>query len=534
MIRPGMGLSHHDTLVLLGLLVGIGGLVALSPLTRIPYPIFLVLGGLALGFVPALPTVTLRPEYVLVGVLPALLYASAFFTSLRDLRRNMRAIGLLAIGLVAATVLTVAVVAHEWIGMPWAAAFVLGAVVAPTDPLAASAIFERLGIPRRLVTLIEGESLVNDATALVVYRVAVGAVVTGTFSARDLGQGFIVAVAGGLGVGLVVGYLVRMVRKRIDNPPAEVTLALLTGYLAYLPAELLGASAVLAAVTAGVYLGWHTPELTTPESRLTNDAVWRILQFVLNAILFVFVGLQLPAIVDALGNRSWPALLGDATLISGAVVLTRIIWMYPATYAPRFLFPSLRARDPYPPWQAPTLLAWAGMRGSVSLAAALAIPLVTDAGRPFPGRELIVFLTFSVILVTLVGQGLTLPLVIRWLGLEDDGVLDREEAKARIHAADAALARLEELKDENWVRDDTAERLRGLYGFRKRRFAARFDEGDDGAIEQRSLSYQRLLRELIDAERQSVFDLRRDGKISDETMRRVERDLDLEDTRLDV
>ncbi|MDX6525193.1 MAG: monovalent cation/hydrogen antiporter, partial [Gaiellales bacterium] len=318
-----MGLTQHDTLVLLGLLVGVGGLVALSPMTRVPYPIFLVLGGLVLGLVPGLPTITLRPEYVLVGVLPALLYASAFFTSLRDLRNNMRAIGLLSIGLVAATVLTVALVAHAWVGLPWGPAFVLGAVVAPTDPLAASAIFERLGIPRRLVTLIEGESLVNDATALVAYRVAVAAVVSGTFSAWDLGQGFVIGVAGGLAVGLVVGYLVRMARKRMDNPPAEVTLALLTGYLAYLPAELLGASAVLAAVTAGVYLGWHTPELTTPESRLTNDAVWRILQFILNALLFVLVGLQLPAIVDALGNRPWATLLADAALISGAVILTR-------------------------------------------------------------------------------------------------------------------------------------------------------------------------------------------------------------------
>ncbi len=529
-----MGLSHHDTLVLLGLLVGVGGLVALSPMTRIPYPIFLVLGGLALGFVPGLPQVTLRPEYVLVGVLPALLYAAAFFTSLRDLQRNMRSIGLLSIGLVAATVLTVALVAHAWVGLPWAAAFVLGAVVAPTDPLAASAIFERLGIPRRLVTLIEGESLVNDATALVAYRVAVGAVVSGTFSVWDLGQGFVIAVAGGLAVGLAVGYLVRMARKRMDNPSAEVTLALLTGYLAYLPAELLGASAVLAAVTAGVYLGWHTPELTTPESRLTNDAVWRILQFILNALLFALVGLQLRGIVDSLGNYSWVTLLRDAALVSAAVVLTRIIWVYPGTYLPRFLFAGVRERDPYPPWQSPTLVAWAGMRGSVSLAAALAVPLATDAGRPFPDRDLIVFLTFSVIVVTLVGQGLTMPGVIRWLALEDDGVLDHEEAKARIKAADAALARLEELASEDWVRDDTAERMRGAYAFRKRRFAARFDESDDGAIEERSLSYQRLRRELLGAERQAVFDLRRNGKISDETMRRVERDLDLEDSRLDV
>jgi Na+/H+ antiporter len=531
---PSVGLSHHDTLVLLGLLVGIGGLVALAPLTRIPYPIFLVLGGLLLGFVPGLPPITLRPQWVLVGVLPALLYASAFFTSLRDLRANARSIGLLAVGLVAATVFTVAIVAHEIVNLPWAASFVLGAVVAPTDPLAATAIFERFGIPRRLVTLVEGESLVNDATALVAYRVAVGAVLTGAFSMRDLGQGFVVAVAGGLAIGLVVGYLIRQARKRIDNPPAEVTLALLTGYLAYLPAELVGASAVLAAVTAGVYLGWHTPELTTPESRLTNDAVWRILQFLLNALLFVLVGLQLPAIADSLAAYSWPRLLTDAAVVSAAVVVTRMVWLYPTTYIPRYLMPKLRERDPYPPWQWPALVGWAGMRGSVSLAAALAIPLETHARTPFPGRDLIVFLTFSVILVTLVGQGLTLPLVIGWLRLEDDGVLEKEEAKARIYAADAALARLDELANEDWVRDDTAERMRGAYGFRKRRFMARFDDSDDGAIEERSVSYQRLRRELLAAERQAVFDLRRDGKIGDDAMRLVERDLDLEESRLDV
>jgi CPA1 family monovalent cation:H+ antiporter len=514
-----MGLSHHDTLVLLGLLVGVGGLVALAPLTRVPYPIFLVAGGLLLGLVPRLPQVTLRPEYVLVGILPALLYASAFFTSLRDLRANARSIGLLAIGLVAATVFTVS--------------FVLGAVVAPTDPLAASAIFERLGIPSRLVALIEGESLINDATALVAYRVAIAAVVHGAFSMRDIGQGFVVAVAGGLAVGLAVGWLIRQARKRIDNPPAEVTLAILTGYLAYLPAELLGASAVLAAVTAGVYLGWHTPELTTPESRLTNDAVWRVLQFVLNALLFVLVGLQLPVVVDALGNFSWPKLLVDAAEICAAVILTRIVWVYPATYVP-FLFRRVREGGPRPTWQRPTLVGWAGMRGAVSLAAALAIPLVTSAGKPFPDRDLIVFLTFSVILVTLVGQGLTMPVLIGWLGLHDDGVLDHEQAKARIYAADAALARLDELQNEDWVRDDTAERMRGAYGFRKRRFAARFDDGDDGALEERSISYQRLRRELLAAERQAVFDLRRQGKIGDEAMRLVERDLDLEDSRLDV
>jgi CPA1 family monovalent cation:H+ antiporter len=290
---------------------------------------------------------------------------------------------------------------------------------------------------------------------------------------------------------------------------------------------------VLAAVTAGVYLGWHTPELTTPESRLTNDAVWRVLQFVLNALLFVLVGLQLPVVVDALGDFSWPKLLVDAAEVCAAVILTRIVWVYPATYIP-FLFRKVREEEPRPEWQRPTLVGWAGMRGAVSLAAALAIPLVTDSGKPFPDRDLIVFLTFSVILVTLVGQGLTMPVLIGWLGLHDDGVLDHEQAKARIYAADAALARLDELQNEDWVRDDTAERMRGAYGFRKRRFAARFDDGDDGALEERSISYQRLRRELLAAERQAVFDLRRQGKIGDEAMRLVERDLDLEDSRLDV
>jgi CPA1 family monovalent cation:H+ antiporter len=529
-----MGLSHHDTLVLLGLLLGVGGLVAVTPLTRIPYPIFLVLGGFLLGLVPELPSISLQPEWVLVGVLPALLYASAFFTSLRDLRANARSIGLLAIGLVIVTVLVVAAVAHREAGLAWGPAFVLGAVVAPTDPIAATAIFERLGIPRRLVTLVEGESLLNDATALVGYRVAIAAVLSGAFSWRDLGLGFIVALVGGVGCGLVVGFVIRQIRKRIDNPPAEVTLAILTGYLAYLPAELLGASAVLAAVTAGIYLGWHTPELTTPESRLTNDAVWRVLQFVLNALLFVLVGLELPVIVDALSGYSWPRLLADGAVVSAAVVVTRLVWVFPVSYVPRWLSPKLRARDPYPPWQSPALIGWAGMRGAVSLAAALAVPLTTDAGDAFPDRSLIVFLAFAVIGVTLVGQGLTMPLVIRLLGLEDDGVVEHEEAKARIYAADAALARLDQLAGEDWVREDPAERMRGAYEFRKRRFKARFDDGDDGAIEERSQNYQRLRHALLDAERQAVVELRREGRIGDEAMRLVERDLDLEDTRLDA
>jgi Na+/H+ antiporter len=528
-------LTARDELQLLLLLASVAALLVAAPTLRIPFPILLVLGGLALGFVPGLPDLELPPELVLVAFLPALLYSAAFFTSLRELRANMRPISLLSIGLVGGTTVGVAVVAHTAIdGLPWAAAFTLGAIVSPTDPLAATSIARRLGVPRRLVTIIEGESLVNDATALVVYRFAVAAVLTGSFSLWHAGFRLVLDAAAGVAIGLAVGFLIRQVRRRLNKPPIEISLALLTGYFAYLPAEALNVSAVLAAVTAGIYMGWHTPELTTAQTRLQGDAFWEILVFLLNSILFVLVGLQLPGILDQLQGRSTGSLIADAAIVSGTVVALRILWVFPLTYLPRWAFRSVRERDPYPPWQYPALVSWAGMRGAVSLAAALAIPLETDAGAPFPARDLIIFLTFGVILATLVFQGLSLPFVIRLLGIEDDGIAEREDAKARIRAAEAALERLEELIAEEWVREDTAERLRGLYNFRRDRFAARFDDGDDGALEARSANYQRLRRELLDAERRAVVQLRRDGYINDDVMNRVQRDLDLEDTRLDI
>jgi CPA1 family monovalent cation:H+ antiporter len=526
--------SHHDELQLLGLLIAVGVLLALAPTLRIPYPILLVLGGLALGFVPGLPDLTLAPELVLVAILPPLLYYAAFSTSLRDLRANRRPIALLSIGLVVVTTVVVAVVGHYSIGLPWSSAFVLGAVVSPTDPIAATSMAHRLGVPRRLIAIIEGESLVNDASALVLYKFAVTAVVTGSFSIWNGGFRFVVNVAGGLAIGLGVGYVVRQIRKRLDYPPGEITLALLTGYFAYLPADAAGLSAVIAAVTAGIYVGWHTPELTTVETRLQGNAFWEILAFLLNSFLFVLVGLQLPHILDSLSGRSARTLLGDAVLVSLTVIVIRFLWVYPATYIPRWLSRSLRERDPSPPWQAPAFISWTGMRGAVSLAAALAIPLTTESGAPFPGRDLIVFLAFNVILATLVLQGLSVPAVVRVLGLEDDGLGQKEEAKARIYAAEAAIGRLDELVEEDWVYPDTAERMRGLYNFRRSRFAARFDAADDGSLDVRSANYQRLRRELLDAERRAVVDLRREGRISDEVMRAVERDLDLEDSRLEI
>ncbi len=530
-----MELGAHGELVLFGLLVAMAALLLAAPIARIPYPIFLVLGGLALSFVPGIPDLTLPPDVVLVAFLPPLLYLAAFFTSLRDLRQKAAPISLLAVGLVVVTTVTVAAAAHWAIdGFSWGAAFVLGAVVSPTDPIAATSIASRLGVPRRVIAVIEGESLVNDGTALVLLKVAVGAVVAGTFSATDLGLGFVWSLVGGVGIGLAVGYLIAELRRRLHNPPLEVTVSLMTGYFAFLPAAAAGSSGVLAVVTAGVYLGWRTPELTSVQSRLQGAAMWEILTFVINAVLFALVGLQLPHIIDALEGTATSTLLLDAVLVVAVVIVTRLVFVPPLIYLPRLVSSRARESATQSRFGYSLVVAWSGMRGAVSLAAALAIPLTIDAGDAFPNRDLIIFLAFCVILGTLVLQGLTLPALITALRIEDDGIAEREDAKARIKAADAALARLEELMSEDWVRDETAERMRGFYTFRRTRFAARFDDGDDGAIESRSLDYQRLRRELLEAERGAIVGLRREGVINDDVMHRLQRDLDLEDARLDV
>jgi len=512
-----MEFGARDELVLLALLTAVAALVALAPTLRVPYPILLVVGGLALGFIPGIPELSLPPEVVLVGILPPLLYSAAFFTGLRELRANLGQISLLAVGLVVATMVAVAGVAHVATDLSWAGCFVLGAVVSPTDPIAATAIARRFGVPRQIVSVVEGESLVNDATALVLYAAAVAAVVSGSFSIWSAGFDFLLSVVGGLAVGLAVGWVVALVRIRLDNIPAEILIALLCGYLAYIPAQALGVSGVLAAVAIGVYLGWRAPELSTPAMRMQGRAVFETLVFVVNALLFTLIGLQLRPILDTLGGESTASLILDALVVVAAVMLVRLAWVF-----------TVRPRD------YPAVIGWMGMRGAVTLAAALALPLETDAGAAFPGREPIIFIAFTVILGTLLGQGLTLPALIKHLHLEDDGLEQKEDTKARVHAADAALERLEELLDEDWVRPETADRLRGLYTFRRTRFQARYDGDDDGSIERQSQAYQRLRRELLEAERAAIVSLRRNGRISDDVMRRVERDLDLEDSRLEI
>lgn len=529
-----MDASNHTELIIAGLLLAVISFFLIAEAIRVPYPIFMVIGGLALGLLPGAPKVELAPDLVLLILLPPLLYSAAFFSSLRDLQANLRSIALLSIGLVLATAVVVAVVAHVVMGFAWAPAFVLGAIVAPTDPVAATSIASRLGVPRRVVTIVEGESLINDATALVAYKFAVAAAVTGSFSASHAVLEFFGNAAAGIGIGLAVGYVVAAVRRRLDDAPAEITISLFTPYFAYLPAEALGVSAVLAAVTVGIYLGWRAPQLITPSTRIQAYSVWEILVFLLNTALFILIGLSLPRILDELSARSAGTLIGYGALSGGVVMLVRLAWVFPLTYASRLLGRVFARYAEPPPLHAVSLVGWMGMRGAVSLAAALAIPLTIDVGGAFPDRDLIVFCTFCVILMTLILQGLSLPVLIRKLDIEDDGRDHYEESKARLKAADAALARLDELEGEDWLREDTLDRMRRGLEYRKRRFAARFDGDDDGGYEDRSAAYQRLLREMLEAQRGKIVELRNRGYINDEVMRRVERDLDLEDTRLEI
>ena len=429
------------------------------------------------------------------------------------------------------TCVAVAVVIHAVVpGMSWPAAFVLGAIVSPTDPVAATAIASRIGVPRRVVVVVEGESLINDATAITAYRVAVVAVTAGTFSAWDAGGKFVLGAAGGVAIGLAVGWVVAHVREKLDDPPVEITISLLTAYAAYLPAEELGLSGVVAAVTVGLYMGSQTSRVTNAQVRMQGFAVWQILVFLLNSFLFVLIGLQLPQLLDQLREADYEtaAVIGYGLLASAVVVLARIVWVYGFTYVPG----GLASREPVQPGNV-ALIAWMGMRGAVSLAAALALPTATDAGEPFTERPLILFITFCVILFTLVVQGLSLPLLIRAIRVDTDDGEEFEENKARKLAARAALDRLERLAEEEWTRNDTIERMQGMYRYRYDRFAARFSEEADGdAIESRTSDYLRIVASVLEAQRETLDDLRRDGAISAEVMRRVEHELDLEEGRL--
>jgi monovalent cation/hydrogen antiporter len=523
-------------IVIAALFVSAAGLNALANWLNVPYPITLVLGGLALALVPGIPPIQLPPELVLLVFLPPLLYSSAFFADLRALRADARVIALSAIGLVLATTLAIAAIAHELIGLPWAMSFVLGAIVSPTDPAAATAIMRRVGAPRRTINVLEGESLFNDATALVAYKVALAAAVGESISAGHTVLEFCRDAGGGIAIGLVVGFVIAEVRKRVTDVNTELTISLFSAYGAFIPANELGLSGVLAVVTCGVYLGFRAPEIASLESRMQGEALWSILTFLLNAALFILIGLQLRTIVDGLAGTPADEVLRYTAAVCATVIGVRFLWNFLVTAIIRTLDrrPSQVARRAS--WQARIVGGWSGMRGAVSLAAALALPLTTHAGAPLPGRELIQFITFALILVTVVGQGLTLPWLIRRLGVVEEGdEEEREEVRARLVIARAALDRVAELEEEEWTRDGTVERVRRLYEFRQRRFKIRAGKIDDeDGLEEGSFLYQRMMHEIYAAQRQALVGLRNERQISYEVMRRVQRELDLEESRLEV
>ena len=522
---------HDVEFVLVSLLVSVAVLGAAARAVNIPYPIVLVIGGLALGFIPGLPDIALEPELVLVIFLPPLLYSAAFFANLHDLRTSLRPIALQAVGLVLLTMVTVAVVIKALVPeMPWAAAFTLGAIVAPTDPVAATTIMRRMAVPRRIVSVVEGESLINDGTALVAYRTAAAvALGTASFSFWGASWDFVVSAVGGVAVGLAAAWVIVEIRRRIDDIPVEITISLLSGFAGYVPAEALHVSGVLAAVTTGIVLGWKAPYISTASMRLQGYAVWEILTFLLNALLFVLIGLQLPLILDGLSGMPAGEVLWWCVAVSLAVIVTRLIWSQSVVFIIRALDRRQSQRERRSSWQSRMIISWCGMRGSVSLAAALALE------SDFPQRNLILLLTFAVIFSTLVLQGLTLPALIRTLGVTDDGADTQEEILGRRAAADAALGRIDELAAEEWTYDETMERMRKLYEYRSRRFAARAGETEDGdGIEHRSRKYQKAVRSVLDAQRAELVRLRNAGEISNEVMHRLERELDLEDERLEI
>jgi CPA1 family monovalent cation:H+ antiporter len=453
--------------------------------------------------------------------------------SWREFRFSLRPISLLAIGCVVFTTVTAAAATHWLLGLSWPVGFVLGAIVSPPDAVAPLAIARRMQLPKRILVILEGEGLANDATALILYRFAIVAVSAGAFSFGRAAGEFAVVIAGELLWGIAVGWLMLRLRRWVADAQIEIVLSILTPYVAYWPPEHLGGSGVLATVVAGLYVSWNGLSMISAATRLQGVFFWDVLVYLIEGIVFLMTGLQARTLIIGLGPYSLSVLIGGAAVICGVVILTRFVWMFPATYLPRWLIPSIALKDPAPPWQWPFLLAFTGVRGIVSLAAALAIPLSMDNGQSFPDRDLILFFTFSVILVTLVGQGLMLPTVIRVLGLANAGErelrTDRiEEIVARRRAIEAAIERLDQLAAERGLPDGVVERLRTTHQERLRHFQrAHGREETDLTVPADEIELM-----LIAVERERINELYRQGALKDEARRRLERELDLREANL--
>jgi monovalent cation/hydrogen antiporter len=513
---------------LLVILVAIAILFEIARRIGVPYPTLFVLGGLPLAFVPGLSRVQLQPELVLLVFLPPLLFGAAVETPIRDLRANIAPLLRLSIGLVLFTMVVVAAVAQAAIpGLGWPAAFTLGAIVAPTDALSATSVFRRLGAPRLLATLVEGEALFNDATALVAYRYAALAAVTGTFVLSEAVGGFAVAAVGGIAIGVAVGWAAREILRRIDDPPVEVVISLVVPFAAYLPADELNLSGVLAAVAAGLVIGSRLGTILSPNSRVLWLTTWKMVGFILNGFVFVLIGLELPAILEGLGGRAPIHVLGLIAMVCAAVVATRFVWVFLTSLLPGSPRRVFARRDPALATRLTAVVSWAGLRGAVSLAAALALPV------GFPERNLILLLTFAVILVTLVGQGLTLPFVLRWAGwdgVEPDG---DEGTLARNAAYQAGLDEIERARSDWSTHQPLFDRLESSLRDRTQHLATE-DPEETAERRQERIEHEQIQRGVIAAQRAAVIDLRDRGEINDLTLRAIERELDFEEIRMEA
>ena len=512
---------------ILAILVAIAILFEVARRIGVPYPTLFVLGGLGLAFIPGIPRIELQPELVLLVFLPPLLFGAAVETPTRDLRANVAPLARLSIGLVIFTMVVVAVVAHAAVPtLGWAGAFALGAIVAPTDALAATTVFRRLGAPRLIVTLVEGEALLNDATALVAYRAAVAAATFGTFVLADAVGGFLIAAVGGIAIGVAVGWVAGEILRRLDDPPVEVAISLVVPFAAYLPADALKLSGVLAAVASGLVIGSRLGTILTPSSRLLWLSSWKMVGFVLNGFVFVLIGLELPKILQNLGSRSPAVILGLVALVCAVVVVGRIVWVFAASLLPGSPRRVLARRDPRLARRLTFVVSWAGLRGAVSLAAALALP------GSFPERDLILLVTFGVILVTLVGQGLTLPLVLRWAGWDGTEPDGDEPTRARAAAYEAGLAEIDRARPVWPTHQPLFDRLES--GLRDRtRHLATEDPDETEERRQERVEHEEIQRGVIAAQRTAVIELRDRREINDQTLRLIERELDLEELRME-
>jgi Na+/H+ antiporter len=513
-------------------------LAGLARALNVHYAILLVLGGLALGFVPGVKAPSIQPDVIFFVFLPPLIYAAAYRSSTQDLRANVGPIARLAVGLVLFTIAVVAVVAHAVTPLGWGPAIVLGAILGPTDPVAATSLLRRVGAPDRLSTILEGESLINDGTALTVYKLAVAAAGAGVFTLGSTLGSLVLALVGVL-IGLVAGVLSTEIRRRIDEPSIEISVSLLTAYLAYIPAERIGSSGILAAVAAGLYTGRRSGAILSAQSRLQMLGFWDVMTFLLESVLFLLIGLQLTLITRGFPNGVASPLLDSAAIIV-TVIVVRLAWMFGLPILLRIA--GVRVRGPAAPPESREqadgrraelfVLGWSGMRGAVSLAAALAIPL-TAGLHPFPGRNMVIFIAYMTIIGTLVIGGLSLPRLIKKLGVAEGEELARAEAEARMQITHAALARIEEAVQRDGLSDGAVDQLRSLYESRLHRLAPQADangqQGDEAEVAWR---LKELQQELIGTERNKLRELRGAGKITAEAAKRIERDLDLEESRI--